>query len=86
MIDLHWGDHRLIRLGSDVFAKMEKLRIILNRSGSSYGGLSFCGGLDCLSTELRVLDWLRYPLEFLPSKFMERDSFFEKWKEARFER
>ncbi|XP_035546430.1 disease resistance protein RUN1-like [Juglans regia] len=64
LIDLPRGDH-MIRLGSEVFAKMEKQRILIIRSC----GESFCGGLNYLSNELRVIDWLKCPLESLPSTF-----------------
>ncbi|KAG2668040.1 hypothetical protein I3760_15G141800 [Carya illinoinensis] len=55
----------MIRLGSEVFSKMERLRILIVRSYND----SFCGGLNYLSNELRVLDWFKCPLKFLPSSF-----------------
>ncbi|KAG6676248.1 hypothetical protein I3842_15G142800 [Carya illinoinensis] len=65
LIDRPWKD-RGIRLGSkDMFAKMEKLRILIVRSDTD----SFCGGLNYLSNELRVLNWFKCPLKFLPSSF-----------------
>ncbi|KAG6676225.1 hypothetical protein I3842_15G141300 [Carya illinoinensis] len=64
LINIPWRD-RMIRLGSEVFAKMERLRILIMLSCS----VSFCGGLNYLSNELRVLDWYKCPLEFWPSTF-----------------
>ncbi|XP_042960908.1 disease resistance protein TAO1-like [Carya illinoinensis] len=60
-----WKDSK-IRLGSEVFAKMERLRILIVRS---FDDVSFCDGLNYLSNELRVLDWFKCPFEFLPSSF-----------------
>ncbi|KAG2668021.1 hypothetical protein I3760_15G141100 [Carya illinoinensis] len=54
-----------IRFDSDVFAKMEKLRILIV-STFTYCD---CGGLNYLSNELRVLKWFQCPLKFLPSSF-----------------
>ncbi|XP_042960785.1 disease resistance protein Roq1-like isoform X2 [Carya illinoinensis] len=64
LIDLPSEDC-MIRLGSEVFAKMESLRILKIICCSEI----FCGGLKYLSNELRVLDWLGCSLEFLPSSF-----------------
>ncbi|XP_042960856.1 disease resistance protein RUN1-like isoform X2 [Carya illinoinensis] len=65
LIEMPRKDSR-IRLDSDVFAKMEKLRIL---KVSYFNDGIFCGGLNYLSNELRVLDWFNSPLEFLPSSF-----------------
>ncbi|XP_042962115.1 disease resistance protein RPV1-like [Carya illinoinensis] len=65
LIEMPWKD-RGIRLDSEVCAKMEKLRILIV---SSSDNVSFCGGLNYLSNELRVLDWVECPLKFLPSSF-----------------
>ncbi|KAG6676241.1 hypothetical protein I3842_15G142200 [Carya illinoinensis] len=65
LIDMPWKDNR-IRLGSDVFAKMEKLRIL---KVSYFVDVIFCGGLNYLSNELRVLNWPKCPLLSLPSSF-----------------
>ncbi|KAG6676243.1 hypothetical protein I3842_15G142600 [Carya illinoinensis] len=59
-------DGSRIRLDSDVFAKMEKLRILI---GYNFNDGIFCGGLNYLSNELRVLNWYQCPLKFLPSSF-----------------
>ncbi|KAF5469369.1 hypothetical protein F2P56_013450 [Juglans regia] len=60
------GGHRKIRLGSEVFAKMERLRILIVRRCDE----SFCDRLNYLSNELRVLDWPNCSLEFLPTSFL----------------
>ncbi|XP_042960529.1 disease resistance protein RUN1-like isoform X3 [Carya illinoinensis] len=65
LIDLPWKD-RGIRLGPDVFAKMEKLRIL--KVTTFYDNI-FCGGLNSLSNELSVFNWFKCPLKFLPSSF-----------------
>ncbi|XP_040996723.1 disease resistance protein Roq1-like [Juglans microcarpa x Juglans regia] len=62
LIDLPRGD-RMIRLSPKVFTKMKKLRLFINRNAR------FCGGLNYLSNELRVIDWPHYPLHSLPSNF-----------------
>ncbi|KAG7945127.1 hypothetical protein I3843_15G136900 [Carya illinoinensis] len=49
----------------DVFAKMERLRILIVRRYND----NFYGSLKYLSNELRVIDWLKCPLKFLPSSF-----------------
>ncbi|XP_042962894.1 disease resistance protein Roq1-like isoform X3 [Carya illinoinensis] len=66
-----WEDST-IRLDSDVFAKMEKLRIL--KLTYFFGHLDdcdgfFCDGLNYLSNELRVLHWPKCPLLSLPSNF-----------------
>ncbi|KAG6676238.1 hypothetical protein I3842_15G142000 [Carya illinoinensis] len=65
LINMPWKDNR-IRLDSDVFAKMEKLRIL---NVSYFVDVIFCGGLDYLSNELRVLHWPKCRLHSLPSSF-----------------
>ncbi|KAG7945136.1 hypothetical protein I3843_15G137600 [Carya illinoinensis] len=65
VIEMPRKDSRIC-LDSDVFAKMEKLRILIVRT---FHDRIFCGGLNYLSNELRVLDWLECPLKFLPSSF-----------------
>ncbi|XP_042960664.1 disease resistance-like protein DSC1 isoform X2 [Carya illinoinensis] len=64
LIDLPQEDC-LIRLGPKVFAKMKSLRIL---KITCCRGI-FRDGLNYLSNELRVLDWLGCSLEFLPSSF-----------------
>ncbi|KAF5451955.1 hypothetical protein F2P56_027005 [Juglans regia] len=63
-IKLPW-EFDMIRLGPEVFAKMERLRILIVRSRDEI----FCGRLNYLSNELRVLDWPECSLEFFPSSF-----------------
>ncbi|XP_040996726.1 disease resistance protein RUN1-like isoform X2 [Juglans microcarpa x Juglans regia] len=66
--NLPWDDNNMICLGSEVFAKMERLRIlIVKMDGEIY--LSIKSGLNYLSNELRVLDWPECSLELLPSSF-----------------
>ncbi|XP_042960535.1 disease resistance protein RPV1-like [Carya illinoinensis] len=65
LIEMPRKDSR-IHLDSDVFAKMEKLRIL---KVSIFDDVIFCGGLNYLSNELRVLRWPKCPLLFLPSSF-----------------
>ncbi|KAF5469372.1 hypothetical protein F2P56_013453 [Juglans regia] len=62
LIDLPRGD-RMIRLSPKVFTKMKRLRLFINRNAR------FCGRLNYLSNELRVIDWPHYPLHSLPSNF-----------------
>ncbi|KAG6627877.1 hypothetical protein CIPAW_15G160200 [Carya illinoinensis] len=66
LINPHWEDNCMIRLDSEVFEKMKRLRILIVKR---YSGVSLCGGLNYLSNELRVLDWFNSALEFLPSSF-----------------
>ncbi|XP_035546677.1 disease resistance protein RPP2B-like [Juglans regia] len=62
LINLPQGD-RTIRLSPKVFGKMKKLRIFINHNAG------FCGKLNYLSNELRVLHWPKCPLLSLPSNF-----------------
>ncbi|KAF5451960.1 hypothetical protein F2P56_027009 [Juglans regia] len=68
MINLPWDDDNMICLGSEVFAKMERLRILIVKIDSEIY-LSIKSGLNYLSNELRVLDWPECSLELLPSSF-----------------
>ncbi|XP_035546897.1 disease resistance protein RUN1-like isoform X1 [Juglans regia] len=58
----------IIRFGSEVFAKMERLRILIVKM-DDHMFLSFEPELNYLSNELRVLDLPNCSLEFLPSSF-----------------
>ncbi|XP_040996229.1 disease resistance protein Roq1-like [Juglans microcarpa x Juglans regia] len=60
LIDLPLED-RKTQMSTKAFAKLKNLRIFINRNAS------FSGRLKYFSNELRVLDWLECPLEFLPS-------------------
>ncbi|KAB1199113.1 TMV resistance protein N [Morella rubra] len=53
----------LISLSSEVFRKMTRLRIFINRNAR------FSRGPNFLSNELRALDWPQYPLQSLPANF-----------------
>ncbi|XP_042961445.1 disease resistance protein RPV1-like isoform X1 [Carya illinoinensis] len=63
LIDMPPGD-RMILSSPNVLAKMKKLRIFINRNAS------FGRGLNCLSNELRVLDWPECPWPSWPPKFL----------------
>ncbi|KAF5469365.1 hypothetical protein F2P56_013446, partial [Juglans regia] len=66
LINQHWNLPWLDcinNLRSEVFAKMERLKILIIRNVHFYGELNY------LSNELRVLDWPDCHLEFLPSSF-----------------
>ncbi|KAG6676256.1 hypothetical protein I3842_15G143500 [Carya illinoinensis] len=63
LIDMPPGD-RMILSSPNVLAKMKKLRIFINRNAS------FGGGLNCLSNELRVLDWSKCPWLSWQPKFL----------------
>ncbi|KAF5469550.1 hypothetical protein F2P56_013614 [Juglans regia] len=52
-----------IRLSSEVFTKMKRLKLFINQNGC------FSGGPNYLPNELRVLNWPEYPLQSLPSNF-----------------
>ncbi|KAG7945423.1 hypothetical protein I3843_15G150700 [Carya illinoinensis] len=52
-----------IRLSSEVFTKMKRLKLFINQNGC------FSGGPNYLPNELRVLDWPGYPLQSLPPNF-----------------
>ncbi|MFQ6635604.1 hypothetical protein Gotur_011608 [Gossypium turneri] len=54
---------KVLNLSDDTFSKMKKLRLLKVLC------LSNCDGLKYLSNELRLLDWTRYPLRYLPSSF-----------------
>ncbi|TYG47766.1 hypothetical protein ES288_D11G367400v1 [Gossypium darwinii] len=54
---------KVLNLSDDTFSKMKKLRLLKVLC------LSNCDGLKYLSNEIRLLDWTRYPLRYLPSSF-----------------
>ncbi|KAG2667415.1 hypothetical protein I3760_15G113900 [Carya illinoinensis] len=62
VIDLPDGED-IINLGSDAFVSMKGLRVFINRNAR------FSEGPNYLSNELRVLDWLEYPMQSLPPNF-----------------
>ncbi|KAG7944412.1 hypothetical protein I3843_15G100700 [Carya illinoinensis] len=53
----------VIKLNSEAFVQMKRLRVLINRNAS------FSSGPNYLSNELRVLDWFEYPLQSLPPNF-----------------
>ncbi|KAH1084175.1 hypothetical protein J1N35_023936 [Gossypium stocksii] len=54
---------KMLNLNADTFSKMKKLRLLKVLC------LSNCDDLKYISNELRLLDWTRYPLRYLPSSF-----------------
>ncbi|KAH1084129.1 hypothetical protein J1N35_023890 [Gossypium stocksii] len=54
---------KVLNLSDNTFSKMKKLRLLKVLC------LSNCDGLKYLSNELRLLDWTRYPLRYLPLSF-----------------
>ncbi|KAG7944396.1 hypothetical protein I3843_15G099300 [Carya illinoinensis] len=62
MIQMPKGEE-VIRLNSEAFVQMKRLRVLINRNAS------FSSGPNYLSNELRVLDWFGYPLQSLPPNF-----------------
>ncbi|XP_052483268.1 disease resistance protein Roq1-like [Gossypium raimondii] len=55
--------NKMLNLSVDTFLKMKKLRLLKVLC------LSNCNDLKYLSKELRLLDWIGYPLRYLPSSF-----------------
>ncbi|KAG6675507.1 hypothetical protein I3842_15G106600 [Carya illinoinensis] len=62
IIEMPEGEE-VIRLNSEAFVQMKRLRVLINRNAS------FSSGPNYLSNELRVLDWFEYPLQSLPPNF-----------------
>ncbi|KAG2667226.1 hypothetical protein I3760_15G103500 [Carya illinoinensis] len=62
IIEMAEGEE-VIRLNSEAFVQMKRLRVLINRNAS------FSSGPNYLSNELRVLDWFEYPLQSLPPNF-----------------
>ncbi|XP_042962534.1 TMV resistance protein N-like [Carya illinoinensis] len=63
IIEMPKGEDVVIRLNSEAFVQMKRLRVLINRNAS------FSSGPNYLSNELRVLDWFKYPLQALPPNF-----------------
>ncbi|KAL4352949.1 hypothetical protein GQ457_06G025710 [Hibiscus cannabinus] len=63
IIDNNRESKRVLNLNVDAFSKMKKLRLLKVLC------LSNCDDLKYLSNELRLLDWMGYPLRFLPPSF-----------------
>ncbi|KAG7944409.1 hypothetical protein I3843_15G100400 [Carya illinoinensis] len=62
IIEMPRGEE-VIRLNSEAFVQMKRLRLLINRNAS------FSSGPNYLSNELRVLDWFEYPQQSLPPNF-----------------
>ncbi|TYG47821.1 hypothetical protein ES288_D11G372500v1 [Gossypium darwinii] len=63
IIDNKRKSNKMLNLSVDTFLKMKKLRLL------KVFCLSNCNDLKYLSKELRLLDWIGYPLRYLPSSF-----------------
>ncbi|KAK8272841.1 hypothetical protein V6Z12_D11G363700 [Gossypium hirsutum] len=63
IIDNKRKSNKMLNLSVDTFLKMKKLRLLKVLC------LSNCNDLKYLSKELRLLDWIGYPLRYLPSSF-----------------
>ncbi|TYG47744.1 hypothetical protein ES288_D11G365200v1 [Gossypium darwinii] len=63
IIDNKWESSKMFNLSGDTFSKLKILRLL------KVFCVSNCDDLKYLSNELRLLDWTRYPLRFLPSNF-----------------
>ncbi|KAL6223030.1 hypothetical protein ACLB2K_006420 [Fragaria x ananassa] len=59
-------DEPVMHMNSKSFSKMNKLRLLEIRNVQLS---KLCDGLEYLSTELRILRWLKFPLRSLPSSF-----------------
>ncbi|KAK9016367.1 hypothetical protein V6N11_078868 [Hibiscus sabdariffa] len=62
-IDNKREPNKMLNLNGDAFSKMKKLRLLKVLC------LTNCDELKYLSNNLRLLDWMRYPLRFLPPNF-----------------
>ncbi|KAB1211960.1 TMV resistance protein N [Morella rubra] len=62
LVDLPRGDD-VIQLNPKAFMKMKRLRLFINRNAN------FSGEIHYLPDELRVLEWPKYHLPYLPSNF-----------------
>ncbi|KAH1084116.1 hypothetical protein J1N35_023877 [Gossypium stocksii] len=63
IIDNQRESSKILNLSADTFSKMKNLRLLKVLC------LSNCDDLKYLSDELRLLDWKRCPLRYLPSSF-----------------
>ncbi|KAG4123186.1 hypothetical protein ERO13_D11G312326v2 [Gossypium hirsutum] len=62
IIDNKRESSKMLNLSTDTFSKMKKLRLLKVLCVSN------CDDIKYLSNELRLLDWTRYPLRYLPSR------------------
>ncbi|XP_050257545.1 TMV resistance protein N-like [Quercus robur] len=53
-------------LDAEVFSKMKKMRLL---KVGDMGNVKLPQGLNCLSNELRIIEWHGYPLSFMPTNF-----------------
>ncbi|KAL4377736.1 hypothetical protein GQ457_02G041500 [Hibiscus cannabinus] len=63
IIDNKREPNKMLNLNADAFSKMKKLRLL------KVICLTNCDELEYLPNELRLLDWMGYPLRFLPPSF-----------------
>ncbi|KAL4379320.1 hypothetical protein GQ457_02G041480 [Hibiscus cannabinus] len=63
IIDNKREPNKILNLNANAFSKMEKLRLLKGLC------LTNCDELKYLPNELRLLDWMGYPLRFLPPSF-----------------
>ncbi|KAK8570670.1 hypothetical protein V6N13_103074 [Hibiscus sabdariffa] len=63
IIDNKREPNKIFNLNADAFSKMKKLRLLKVLC------LTNCDELKYLPNELRLLDWMGYPLRFLPPSF-----------------
>ncbi|KAM5569762.1 hypothetical protein ABKV19_016995 [Rosa sericea] len=56
-----------IRLSGTTFSNMQNLRLFIHRAGR------YSGAVDSLPNSLRVVDWPKYPLQFLSSNLIPRE-------------
>ncbi|XP_061990795.1 disease resistance protein RPV1-like [Rosa rugosa] len=60
-------DSDVICLSGTTFSNMQNLRLFIHRAGR------YSGAVDSLPNSLRVVDWPKYPLQFLPSNLIPRE-------------
>ncbi|XP_030941090.1 TMV resistance protein N-like [Quercus lobata] len=55
-----------VHLDAEVFSKMKKMRLL---KVGDMGNVKLPQGLNCLSNELRIIEWHGYPLSSMPTNF-----------------
>ncbi|KAM5569752.1 hypothetical protein ABKV19_016987, partial [Rosa sericea] len=60
-------DSNVICLSGTTFSNMRNFRLFIHRAGR------YSGVIDSLPNSLRVVDWLEYPLQFLPANLIPRE-------------
>ena len=53
-------------LDAEVFSMMKKMRLL---KVGDMGNVKLPQGLNCLSNELRIIEWNGYPLSYVPTNF-----------------